>query len=89
MACLAVNDPFVMNEWSKMKDPSKSILMLGDGGAAFTKAAGLDFDTGGFGGVRCTRCAFVVKDGVVQTVNMEAGGAFEGASSAETILATL
>eukprot|EP00304_Pavlova_gyrans_P010281 CAMPEP_0206045212 /NCGR_PEP_ID=MMETSP1466-20131121/15312_1 /ASSEMBLY_ACC=CAM_ASM_001126 /TAXON_ID=44452 /ORGANISM="Pavlova gyrans, Strain CCMP608" /LENGTH=196 /DNA_ID=CAMNT_0053420141 /DNA_START=42 /DNA_END=632 /DNA_ORIENTATION=- len=89
IACLAVNDPFVMKEWSKAKDPKGIVLMLGDGGAAFTKAAGLDFDTGNFGGVRCKRCAMIVDDGKVVKLGLEEGGAFEGASSAESMLKAL
>jgi peroxiredoxin len=89
IACLSVNDPFVMSEWSKAKDPSKVVLMLGDGGAAFTKAAGLSMDTGNFGGVRCMRCAMVVDDGKVTAIGLENGGAFEGASSAESMLKML
>lgn len=63
--------------------------MLGDGGAAFTKKAGLSFDTGNFGGVRCVRCAMVVDNGKVTAIGMEQGGAFTGVSSAESILKAL
>ncbi|KAG8466902.1 hypothetical protein KFE25_008281 [Diacronema lutheri] len=89
IACLSVNDPFVMAAWSKDKDPSGAVLMLADGGAAFTKAAGLSFDTGNFGGVRCVRCAMVVEDGKVTALGLEKGGAFDGASSAESMLKAL
>lgn len=63
--------------------------MLGDGGAAFTTKAGLSFDTGNFGGVRCVRCAMVVEDGKVTALGLEQGGGFEGASSAESMLKAL
>jgi peroxiredoxin len=86
IACLSVNDPFVMAAWQKAKDTDNAVLMLADGGAAFTKAAGLSFDTGNFGGVRCVRCAMVVDNGKVTALGLEEGGAFEGASSAENIL---
>lgn len=89
IACVAVNDPFVLGEWSKMKDPQGKVLMLGDGGGAFTKATGLSFDTGNFGGVRMVRCAMVVDDGKVVKLGVEEGGAFDGASSAESMLAAL
>mmetsp|Transcript_30046 Transcript_30046/g.68880 ORF Transcript_30046/g.68880 Transcript_30046/m.68880 type:complete len:204 (+) Transcript_30046:70-681(+) len=89
IACISVNDPFVMNEWSKAKDPAKEVLMLADGGAIFTKAVGLDMDTGNFGGVRCMRCAMVVEDGKVTAIGLEKGGAFEGASSAVSMLKAL
>jgi len=89
IACLSVNDPFVMSAWSKDKDPDGKVVMLGDGGAAFTKAAGLDFDTGNFGGVRTRRCAMIVDDGKIVKLGLEEGGAFEGASSAESMLESL
>uniref|UniRef100_A0A6U3VX16 Thioredoxin domain-containing protein n=1 Tax=Octactis speculum TaxID=3111310 RepID=A0A6U3VX16_9STRA len=89
VACLAVNDPFVMGEMSRQKDPEKTILMLGDGSAAFTKALGLEFDTAGFGGVRCRRCAFVVEDGKATTVKLEEGGKFSGVAGADSILSFL
>jgi len=71
VACIAVNDPFVMNEWLKVKDPEKQILMLADGGAEFTTKAGLNFDTGHLGGVRMKRCAFVVESGKVVKLGVE------------------
>jgi glutaredoxin/glutathione-dependent peroxiredoxin len=65
------------------------ITFLADGNAAVTKALGLDFDTGGFGGVRAVRGSYIVEDGVFSHVNVEAGGAFEGPGSAETVLKQL
>lgn len=89
IACLAVNDPFVMKEMSKSKDPDGKVMMLGDGAAAFSKAAGIDFDTGNFGGVRTRRCAMIVDDGKVVKIALEEGGAFSGVSSAESMLEAL
>lgn len=86
VACLAVNDPFVMSHMQKLRDPENKLIMLGDGGAAFVKATGLDVDTGNFGGVRCQRCSFLVKDGVVEIANLEGGTGFTATSAAETIL---
>mmetsp|Transcript_28104 Transcript_28104/g.90598 ORF Transcript_28104/g.90598 Transcript_28104/m.90598 type:complete len:190 (-) Transcript_28104:1224-1793(-) len=89
VACLAVNDPFVMNEMSKKIDPDGKLTFLADGAAGFVKAAGLDVDTGNFGGVRCRRCAMVVKDGTVDVFADEGGTGFTDISSADAILAKL
>jgi len=62
--------------------------MLADGGAAFSKAIGLQMETGDFGGVRSQRYAMVVDNGVVTQLNVEEAGAFE-VSAAEAILETL
>lgn len=93
VVCMSVNDPFVMNVWAKQADTAGKIDMVCDGNAAFTEACGLGFDTGGFGGVRCTRMSMLVDDGTVKAVNVEEGGAFtEGAapgSSAEHMVTLL
>ena len=89
IACLSVNDAFVMGAWGKDKGAGDDVIMLADGNADFTKALGLELDASGFGmGIRSQRYAMVVKDGVVTTLNVEAPGAFE-VSSAEAILAAL
>lgn len=85
--CVSVNDAFVMKSWGDAHNASE-LLMLGDGDASFTKAIGLDMDTGNFGGVRSQRYAMIIDNGVVTQLNVEEGGAFE-ASKAETILASL
>jgi len=87
IACVAVNDGFVMNAWGEAQNASE-IMMLGDGDASFTKALGLEMDTGAFGGVRSQRYAMVIEDGVVTVLNVEAPKAFE-VSNAETILSAL
>lgn len=87
IACISVNDAFVMNAWGEAQNASE-IKMLGDGDASFTKALGLEMDTAGFGGVRSQRYAMIVEDGVITTLNIEAPKAFE-VSKAETILAAL
>lgn len=87
IACVSVNDAFVMNAWGEAQNASE-IMMLGDGDASFTKALGLEMDTAGFGGIRSQRYAMVIDNGVVTTLNVEQPKQFE-ASKAETILATL
>ncbi len=89
IACLSVNDAFVMGAWGKDQGVEDKVLMLADGSAVFTKALGLelDLDNRGFG-LRSQRYAMIVDDGVVTAVNVEQGGAFE-VSSAEAILAAL
>jgi peroxiredoxin len=89
IACLSVNDAFVMGAWAKDQNVGASVLMLADGNGDFSKALGLELDASGFGmGLRCRRFAMVVDDGKVTTLNVEAPGAFE-VSSAEAILAAL
>ncbi|MEM7209315.1 MAG: peroxiredoxin [Pseudomonadota bacterium] len=88
IACLAVNDAFVMGAWGEQQN-AENILMLADGSAEFTRAVGLELDLTGFGmGVRSDRYAMIVDDGVVSLLNREAPRAFE-VSSAEAILAAL
>lgn len=87
IACVAVNDAFVMKAWGEVHNASE-LLMLGDGDASFTKALGLSMDTEGFGGVRSQRYAMVIENGVVTLLNVEEAGEFE-ASTAETVLAAL
>ncbi len=89
IACLAVNDAFVMGAWGKAQNTDGKVLMLADGAAAFTKQLGLDLDLTGPGmGVRSKRYAMVVDNGVVKALNVEAPGAFE-VSSADAILRAL
>jgi peroxiredoxin len=89
IACLSVNDAFVMGAWSKDQKAEDKVLMLADGNADFTKAVGLDADFTGYGmGIRSQRYAMVLDDGVVKALNVEKPGAFE-VSSAEAILGAL
>ena len=86
IACLSVNDAFVMNAWGKDQKVGDKVMMLADGNADFSKAVGLTMDGTGYGmGTRAQRYAMVVQDGVVKALNVEAPGAFE-VSSAESIL---
>lgn len=87
IACVSVNDAFVMKAWGVSQNASE-LMMLADGDASFTQALGLEMDTAGFGGVRSQRYAMVLEDGVVTQLNVEAPKSFE-VSKAEVILATL
>ena len=89
IACLSVNDVFVMNAWGKDQHADGKVLMLADGNGEFTKAVGLELNASGFGmGTRSQRYAMVVENGTVKVLNVEAPGAFE-VSSAEAVLKAL
>src|SRR5881275_1921916 len=85
IACISVNDPFVMSAWNE-RDGSKEITMLADGNGAFAEAIGLVMDGSKFGmGQRSQRYSMIVNDGVVEQLNVEAAGEYR-ASSAEHML---
>jgi peroxiredoxin len=89
VACVAVNDAFVMDAWGMAQNAGEKVLMLADGNADFAKATGLTMDGTGYGmGLRTSRWAMVLEDGTVQTLNVEAPGAFE-VSSAEAVMKAL
>ena len=89
IACMAVNDVFVMSAWGKDQAADDKVLMLADGNGEFTKALGLELDLSGFGmGPRSKRFSMVVDDGVVTHLNVEEGGDFR-VSSAEYMLEQL
>ncbi len=89
IACVSVNDVFVMDAWGKSQNAGDKVMMLADGNGAFTKALGLELDGSKFGmGSRSQRYSMVVKDGVVEKLNVEEGGAFE-VSSADYMLAQI
>ncbi|MHA6288974.1 redoxin family protein [Maricaulis sp. CAU 1757] len=89
IACLSVNDVFVMNAWAKDQNVGDDILMLADGNGEFAKAVGLNFDGSGFGmGQRAQRFSMIVRDGVVSELNVEEPGEFK-ISSADHILGQL
>ncbi|MCZ4292875.1 peroxiredoxin [Vibrio sinaloensis] len=87
IACVSVNDAFVMNAWGEAQNASE-IMMLGDGDASFTKALGLEMDTAGFGGVRSKRYSMLIDNGIVTELNVEQPKQFE-VSTAEVMLAAL
>ena len=85
IACIAVNDPFVMGAWNQAQG-SEDITMLADGNGAFAEAIGLSFDGSQFGmGKRSQRYSMIVNDGVVEQLNVEQPGEYR-ASSAEYLL---
>lgn len=89
IACLSVNDAFVMDAWGKAQNVEDNILMLADGSCNFTSAVGLEVDlTERHFGVRSQRYSMIVDDGVVTNLNVENGPVFE-VSNAETILEQL
>src|SRR5690348_6282430 len=89
IACIAVNDAFVMGAWGKDQSCDGKVVMLADGSAAFTKALGLELDLVARGmGTRSQRYALVAEDGKVTHLAVEAPGGFE-VSKAESILAGL
>ena len=86
IACMAVNDVFVMNAWGKSSNVGDKVLMLADGNGEYAKALGLELDARGFGmGTRGQRFAIVVEDGVAKNVLVEAPGQFK-VSAAEHLL---
>jgi len=89
IACLSVNDAFVMDAWGKAQNAGDKVLMLADGNGDFAKATGLTMDGTGYGmGLRTSRWAMLLDDGKVKTLNVEAPGAFE-VSSAEAMMKVL
>ncbi|MGZ2411214.1 glutaredoxin/glutathione-dependent peroxiredoxin [Sphingomonas sp. F9_3S_D5_B_2] len=88
IACISVNDPFVMAAWGE-RDGSRDITMLADGNGAFADALGLAMDGSKFGmGKRSQRYSMIVNDGVVEQLNVEGPGEYR-ASSAENMLEQL
>jgi peroxiredoxin len=86
IACLSVNDVFVMNAWGKHANTGDKVTMLADGNGEYTRALGLELDARGFGmGMRSQRFAILVDDGVAKQVHIEAPGQFK-VSSAEHLL---
>ena len=88
IACVSVNDAFVMNAWKDAND-ADNVTMLADGNADFAKALGLDADFADYGmGTRSQRFSMIVDDGTVTAINVEAPGEFD-VSSAEHMLGQL
>ena len=89
VACMSVNDAFVMGAWAKSQDVPPELMMLADGNGAFTKSLGLEMDATAFGmGLRSKRFALYAEDGVVKKLQVEAPGEFK-VSSADAVLAAL
>lgn len=89
IACVSVNDPFVMGAWAEAQKVGDTVAMLADGNGEFAQALGLEMDGSGFGlGKRSQRYSMVVNDGKVELLNVEPAGSF-GESSAEALLGQL
>ena len=89
VACISVNDPFVMQAWGQSQHVPDGLLMLADGNGAFARALGLEMDASAYGmGTRAKRFAIYAEDGVVKQVHVEAPGEFR-VSSAEYMLSQI
>ncbi|HET9836009.1 MAG TPA: peroxiredoxin [Rhodanobacteraceae bacterium] len=89
VACMAVNDAFVMKAWARDRHVPEGLLMLADGNGDFSRSLGLEMDASKFGmGIRSKRFALYAEDGVVKQVHVEAPGEFK-VSSAEAMLAAV
>ena len=89
VACMAVNDPFVMSAWAKSQNVPDGLLMLSDGNGAFSQALGVEMDASAFGmGMRSKRFSLYAENGVLKLLHVEAPGEFR-VSSAEAMLAAL
>jgi peroxiredoxin len=90
IACVSVNDVFVLDAWSKQNGASSDITFLADGNGDFTQAVGLELDASGLGmGIRSKRYSMLVEDGVVSILNVEENPGVAETSGAEAILAAL
>ncbi len=89
IACLSVNDAFVMGAWGEQQGAGDKVMMLADGNGDFTRALGLEMDVSKFGmGKRSQRYSMIVDNGVVTSLNLEQPGAFE-VSGADHMMALL
>lgn len=90
IAVTAVNDHWVMHNWSEASGGTGKILFLADNNAEFAKAIGLDFDaTGGLGGIRSKRYSMLVEDGVVKILNVEQETGKAEITSADNLIKAL
>ena len=86
VACMAVNDPFVMQAWMQSAGVPEGLRMVADGNAELTRALGLELDASSYGmGIRSKRFAMLIEDGVARQVSVEAPGEFR-VSTAENML---
>jgi peroxiredoxin len=89
IACVAVNDPFVMGAWGQVQGTEGKVLMLSDGNGEFTAAMGLELDGSGFGlGTRSQRYAAIIDDGVIAELMVESAPGLD-VSSADSVLSKL
>jgi peroxiredoxin len=90
IACIAVNDAFVMDAWAQASGASGKVQMLADGNADYTKKLGLDLDLSGFGlGTRSKRFSAIVDNGVVKELNVEEAAGKVTASGADATICQL
>jgi peroxiredoxin len=90
VACVAVNDPFVLGAWEQVSGGKGKVLFLSDGNAEFTEKIGMGFDGSGIGlGTRSKRYAAIVEDGVVKSLKVEESPGVAAESTAEKILEDL
>jgi peroxiredoxin len=86
VACMAVNDVFVMDAWGKSKGAKDKLLMLADGNGDYARALGLEMDGSKFGlGTRSKRFSMIVEDGVIRELNVEAPGEFKVSAAEATV----
>ena len=86
VACMAVNDPFVMQAWGESQHVPQGLRMLSDGNGEFTRLLGLEMDASAYGmGSRSKRFALYAEDGIVKQVFVEAPGEFR-VSAADYVL---
>ena len=90
VACVSVNDPWVMDAWARSQDAGDSVLMLSDGNADLTRKLGMELDgsASGLGPVRSKRYAMVLQDGVIEHLDVDEDGGIR-VSACEAVLARL
>jgi peroxiredoxin len=89
IACISVNDPFVMGAWGQVQGTEGKVIMLSDGNGEFTAAIGLELDGSGFGlGTRSQRYAAIIDDGVITELMVESAPGLD-VSSADSVLSKL
>lgn len=89
IACISVNDAFVMSAWGKTQNTGEDVILIADGNGDFARAAGLSVELNAFGlGLRNARFAMIITDGIVTSIEVEPGGGLE-VSSADAVLARL
>tara|TARA_B100000963_G_scaffold138567_1_gene120647 strand:- start:896 stop:1384 length:489 start_codon:yes stop_codon:yes gene_type:complete len=90
IVCMSVNDAFVMGAWGKQQGAAGKVMMVGDGNAELTQKMGLSVDSSGFGmGIRSLRFSMIVRDGVLETLNVEKNPGQAVHSGAENLLSQL
>jgi peroxiredoxin len=86
IACMAVNDVFVMEAWAKTKGAKDKVLMLADGNGDYARTLGLEMDASKFGmGMRSKRFSMIVEDGLIKELNVEAPGEFKVSAAEATV----